>query len=86
MSSGHLDIAMRATKLNVSTAASDGRRQFELEYQDWARLQGHGPRTAGGPAAQSRCGVAETVGTKSVWRYIYVYIYTYIYRQELARN
>ena len=29
-------------------ATSDQRRQLELEYQDWARLQGRGPHTAGG--------------------------------------
>ncbi len=55
------DIPMRATKLNAQvqltnhqavyergTATSDQRRQLELEYQDWARLQGRGPHTAGG--------------------------------------
>ena len=55
------DIAMRATKLNAQVqltnlqamyergkATSDQRRQLELEYQDWARLQGRGPHTAGG--------------------------------------
>ena len=55
------DIAMRATKLNAQvqltnlqtmyergTATSDQRRQLDLEYQDWARLQGRGPHTAGG--------------------------------------
>jgi hypothetical protein len=56
-------IAMRATKLNAQvqlttpnlqtmyergTATSDQRRQLELEYQDWARLQGRGTHTAGG--------------------------------------
>ena len=52
------DIAMKATKLNAQVqltnlqamyergkATSD---QLELEYQDWARLQGRGPHTAGG--------------------------------------
>jgi hypothetical protein len=54
---------MRATKLNAQVqltnlqalyekgkATSDQRRQLELEYQDWARLQpeGRGPHTAGG--------------------------------------
>ena len=57
------DIAMKATKLNAQVqltnlqamyyergkATSDQRRQLELEYQDWARLQGRrGPHTAGG--------------------------------------
>ena len=56
------DIAMKATrtKLNAQVqltnlqamyergkATSDQRRQLELEYQDWARLQGRGPHTAG---------------------------------------
>ena len=51
---------MRATKLNAQvqlmnlqtmyergTATSDQRRQLDLEYQDWARLQGRpgGPHT-----------------------------------------
>ena len=55
--------AMEATKLNAQVqltnlqamyergkATSDQRRQLELEsrYQDWARLQGRGPHTAGG--------------------------------------
>jgi hypothetical protein len=56
---------MRATKLNAQvqltnlrvramyergTATSVQRRQLDLEYQDWARLQGRGlgPHTAGG--------------------------------------
>ncbi len=55
---------MRATKLNAQvqltnlqtmyergTATSDQRRQLDLEYQDWARLQGRGPHTAGGQGA-----------------------------------
>ena len=53
------DIAMKATKLNAQVqltnlqamyekgkATSDQRRQLDLEYQDWARLQGRGPHTA----------------------------------------
>ena len=49
-------IAIRATKLSAQaqptnlqtmhergTATSDQRRQLDLEYQDWARLQGRGP-------------------------------------------
>ena len=31
-----------------ATSLTDQRRQLELEYQDWARLQGRGPHTAGG--------------------------------------
>ncbi len=60
-----IQVAMTATKLNVKVqlttrelqamyeegmATSDQRRQLDLEYQDWARLQGRGPHTvtAGG--------------------------------------
>jgi hypothetical protein len=54
------DIAMMATKLNAqviiknlqnmhekSLPPTGARRRMELEYQDWARLQGRGPRTGG---------------------------------------
>jgi hypothetical protein len=58
-----IQAAMKATKLNAQVqlttrnlqamyeegmATSDQRRQLDLEYQDWARLQGRGPHTAGG--------------------------------------
>jgi hypothetical protein len=75
------DTAMKATKLNAQvqltnrgqvqamdekgTAASDQRRQLDLEYQDWARLQGRGPHTAGGHGRtqwQPPCGMAGAVG------------------------
>jgi hypothetical protein len=61
------DIAIRATNLKLNahvqltnlqamyekgTATSDQRRrQLDLAYQDWARLQGRGPHTAGGHAS-----------------------------------
>ena len=35
------------TMYEKGKATSDQRRQLELEYQDWARLQGRGPHTAG---------------------------------------
>ncbi len=51
---------MMATKLNAqviiknlqnmhekSLPPTGARRRMELEYQDWARLQGRGPRTGG---------------------------------------
>jgi len=54
------DIAMMATKLNAqviiknlqnmhekSLPPTGARRRMELAYQDWARLQGRGPRTGG---------------------------------------
>jgi hypothetical protein len=54
------DIAMMATKLNAQVIIKNlqnmhekslppmgARRRMELEYQDWARLQGRGPRTGG---------------------------------------
>ena len=63
------DIAMQATRLNAqvqltnlrnmyakSTVASDERRQLELEYQDWAGLQGRGPHTAGGHGRSRHAG------------------------------
>jgi len=66
------DIAMRATKLNAQVqltnlqtmyekgkATSDQRRQLELEYQDWARLQGRGPHTAGGHGRNRHVGWQE---------------------------
>ena len=66
------DIAMRATKLNAQvqltnlqtmyergTATSDQRRQLDLEYQDWARLQGRGPHTAGGHGRNRHVGWQE---------------------------
>ena len=37
-------------------ATSDQRRQLELEYQDWARLQGRGPHTAGGHGGNRHVG------------------------------
>ncbi len=56
-----IQVAMRATKLNAQVqltnlqtmhergaATSVQRRQRDLEYQDWARLQGRGPHTARG--------------------------------------
>ena len=59
---GTYGLALKAAKLNNAqvqltnfrtmyekgTAASDQRRQLDLEYQDWARLQGRRPHTAGG--------------------------------------
>ena len=60
---------MRATKLNAQvqltnlqamyergTATSDQLRQPDLEYQDWARLQGRGPHrdTAGAGHGRNR--------------------------------
>ncbi len=55
-----LIIAMMATKLNAkviiknlqnmhekSHPPTGARRRLELAYQDWARLQGRGPRTGG---------------------------------------
>ena len=66
------DIAMKATKLNAQVqltnlqamyergkATSDQRRQLELEYQDWARLQGRGPHTAGGHGRNRHVGWQE---------------------------
>ena len=65
---------MRATKLNAQVqltnlqamyergnlkATSDQRRQLELEYQDWARLQGRGPHTAGGHGRNRHVGWQE---------------------------
>ena len=65
---------MRATKLNAQvqltnlqamcergTATSDHwqRRQLDLEYQDWARLQGRGPHTAGGHGRNRHVGWQE---------------------------
>ena len=67
---------MKATKLNAQVqltnlqamyekgkATSDQRRQLELEYQDWARLQGHvqgrGPHTAGGHGRNRHVGWQE---------------------------
>ncbi len=54
------DIAMMAIKLNAqviiknlwsmhekSLPPTRARMRMELEYQDWARLQGRGPRTGG---------------------------------------
>ena len=35
--------AMYETRTRRGTATSDQRRQLDLEYQDWARLQGRGP-------------------------------------------
>ncbi len=70
----------RGTKLNAQvqlmnlqtmyergTATSDQRRQLDLEYQDWARLQGRGPHTAGGhpwakPPRGLVCTLARAVG------------------------
>ena len=40
-------------------ATSDQRRQLELEYQDWARLQGRGPHTAGGHGRNRHVGWQE---------------------------
>jgi hypothetical protein len=66
------DIAMKATKLNAQVqltnlqamyekgkATSDQRRQLDLEYQDWARLQGRGPHTAGGHGRNRHLGWQE---------------------------
>jgi hypothetical protein len=68
------DIAMRATKLNAQvqltnlqtrtmyergTATSVQRRQLDLEYQDWARLPGRGPHTAGGHGRNRHVGWQE---------------------------
>ena len=63
---------MMATKLNVqviiknlqnmhekSLPPTGARRRMELAYQDWARLQGRGPRT-GGPFDR-------TIGWRSWW-------------------
>ncbi len=65
---------MKATELNAqvqptnlrtiyakvtAAAASDERRQLELEYQDWARLQARGRHTP--------CGMAGAVDTNSAW-------------------
>ena len=60
MSKVRSDIAMMATKLNAqviiknlqnmhekSLPPTGARRRMELAYQDWARLQGRGPRTGG---------------------------------------
>ncbi len=47
------DIAIMATELNAqhmhekSLPPTGARRRMELAYQDWARLQGSGPRTGG---------------------------------------
>jgi hypothetical protein len=54
------DIAMLGTKLNAqvtiknlqnmhakSFPPTEARARLELEYQDWARLQGRGPHTGG---------------------------------------
>jgi hypothetical protein len=54
------DIAMMGTKLNAQVSIKNlqsmhekslpptgARRRMELEYQDWARLQGRGPHTGG---------------------------------------
>jgi hypothetical protein len=71
------DIAMRATKLNVqvqltslramcergtATRTSDQRRQLDLEYQDWARLQGRGPHTESGHGRNRHVGWQGAVG------------------------
>ena len=54
------DISMMGTKLNAQVSIKNlqsmhekslpptgARRRMELEYQDWARLQGRGPHTGG---------------------------------------
>jgi hypothetical protein len=38
----------------TATSESEQRRQLDLEYQDWARLQGRGPHTAGGGHGRNR--------------------------------
>ena len=73
------DIAMRATKLNAQvqltnlqtrtmyergTATSVQRRQLDLEYQDWARLHGRGPHTAGGHGRNRHVGWQEQQETE----------------------
>ena len=76
------DIAIRATKLNAQvqltnlqtmyergTATSDQRRQLDLEYQDWARLQGRGPHAAGGHGRNRHVGWQGQVRSGQV-RYI----------------
>ncbi len=63
---------MRVTKLNAQvqltnlqtmcergTATSAQRRQLDQEYQDWARLQGRGPHTAGGHGRDRHVGWQE---------------------------
>jgi hypothetical protein len=40
--------ALASSKRRHGRTMSDQRRQLDLEYQDWARLQGRGPHTAGG--------------------------------------
>ena len=68
---------MRATKLNAQVqltnlqamyekgkATSDQRRQLDLEYQDWARLQGRGPHTAGGHVRNHHVGWQEQQETE----------------------
>ncbi len=46
------------TMYERGTATSDQRRQLDLEYQpepeDWARLQGRGPHTAGAGHGRNR--------------------------------
>ena len=54
MKATKLNAQVQLTNLNLQAmyergkalATSDQRRQLELEYQDWARLQGRGPHTA----------------------------------------
>ena len=44
--------------------ATQWRRQLDLEYQDWARLQGRGPHTAGGHGRNRHVGWQEQQGTE----------------------
>jgi hypothetical protein len=41
------------------TATSEQLRQLDLEYQDWARLPGRGPHTAGGHGRNRHVGWQE---------------------------
>ncbi len=58
-----LNAQVQLTKLRTmyerGTATSDQRRQLDLEFQDWARLQGRGPQTAGGHGRNRHIGRQE---------------------------
>ncbi len=53
------ELAKERLRIPKSLPPTGARRRMELEYQDWARLQGRGPRT-GGPFDR-------TIGWRSWW-------------------